>query len=352
MRPDSIFRTFSLDRTESDWAEYAHVLTPVEQLQGVYFKREDYFAPLGYGGINGAKLRQCIWLTGRARAAGFTRVVSGASVKSPQLSMGAAVSTHFGMKPTMVIGSSRMETALRHENVALASMFGADFALARIAYNPALQKAARERAASTNSYLLQYGITTDGPPDAVEAFHRLGAQQVQSIPDDVDTLYLPAGSCNSCVSVLYGLALFPRPLRRVVLFGIGPTRLDFIDARLRTIEQVSGVQVRSMFDRVFHHHPEVQLAQNAAAGRGPTRLEHFDLHATKFADYQDEMPFRFGGVDFHPTYEGKVMTYMQKHEAAFADFWKSGRALFWIVGSRPSRGPMMPFLKGRLEGLQ
>ena len=33
-------------------------LTPVENIGGMWWKREDKFAPLGYGGINGSKLRQ------------------------------------------------------------------------------------------------------------------------------------------------------------------------------------------------------------------------------------------------------------------------------------------------------
>ena len=47
-----------------DWSKKIFDFTPVEQIgdKGMYFKREDYFAPFGYGNINGAKLRQCFGL--------------------------------------------------------------------------------------------------------------------------------------------------------------------------------------------------------------------------------------------------------------------------------------------------
>ncbi len=37
-------------------------LTPVQQIAGMYFKREDLYTPFGAGGVNGGKLRQCMLL--------------------------------------------------------------------------------------------------------------------------------------------------------------------------------------------------------------------------------------------------------------------------------------------------
>ena len=64
----SIFKTLSTDRKVVKWEDYLRHLTPVENHQGVWFKREDYFAPLGYGGPNGSKMRQLIWLCLRTGA--------------------------------------------------------------------------------------------------------------------------------------------------------------------------------------------------------------------------------------------------------------------------------------------
>jgi hypothetical protein len=326
----SLFPVHSFDREVVRWEDFLYELTPVQEVRGVRFKREDYFAPLGYGGINGAKLRQCIWLTGNAVREGATQMVTGASVKSPQLSMGTAVARHYGLPSLLAIG--------------------ADFHFVNVAYNPALQKAVRELSTKPNTFTLEYGITTDRDDEYVEAFHRLGSEQVRNIPDDIEEVVLPAGSCNSCVSVLYGLARFPpKALQRVRLLGIGPTRLDFIDSRLRRIERVAGVDIRKLFYREFVHHEDVADRQNEEAGaEGEARwsLEHYDLHATHFAHYQDERPFQWGSIAFHPTYEGKVMQYLlTQWRDRFESFWTSGKALFWVIGSVPEPDVMFPAIQ-------
>ena len=40
----------------------AHDLTPVQEIAGMYFKRDDLYTPFGAGGVNGGKLRQCMLL--------------------------------------------------------------------------------------------------------------------------------------------------------------------------------------------------------------------------------------------------------------------------------------------------
>lgn len=342
------FGVLSLDHAQVQWENHLRDLTPVEEVGGIFFKREDRFAPLGYGGINGSKLRQCIWLVSNykkdlgARAVG---IVSGASVKSPQLSMGAAVAKHFDLRCLLVIGSGGARV-MEHENVALAAWFGAEFYVEKIAYNPGLQKRVRDLLATPTlreHFQLEYGITVDSTDDRrVERFHALGAWQVSNIPPEVETLVLPAGSCNSCTSVLYGIARErPKRLKNVLLFGIGPTRLDFIEQRLGAIERQTGMEIRRLFRREYHSHPDLAKAHNVGVSpSAPYRMVHYDLHATKFVDYQDEMPYRLQGIEFHPTYEGKVMTYLTLHGNQFREFWKSGRAMFWIIGSKPRRAGM------------
>jgi hypothetical protein len=328
------------------WEESLHDLTPFELREGIWWKREDHFAPLGYGGINGSKLRQCIALVSAYAAQRPERagLISGASVKSPQLSMGALVARHYGLPSLLVVGGTKVETHLQHENVAIAAQAGAQFHFAPVGYNPALRRELallRQQEPFRNYFLLEYGIPVVGPDAAIESFHRLGSEQMANLPGDVERLYVPAGSCNSCVSMLYGIARFrPRNLRDVVLFGIGPTRLAWIEERLQAIERVSGLAIRKFFGRSYRDHRELETAHVRALGEGPRpyRVVHYDLHATHFATYQDEMPFSFAGIEFHPTYEGKVLTYLRR--PGFEDFWGGGGAAFWIVGSKPRLAAM------------
>lgn len=318
-----------------DWADRLYEPTPVEERGGRLYKREDHFAPLGYGGINGTKLRQLVWLIGGYRAAGGAAgVLTGASVLSPQVSMSALVARHYGLPCTIVLGATKPETCQRHENVRIASLAGASFVFEPVGFNPALQRAVRSLHLSRPAwYRLCYGITTADDADDAELrrFHAVSADQVANVPREARTLVMTAGSCNSCVSVLAGLARRETAVERVVLLGVGPTRLDWIERRL---EAIGGTALTGTFRRRYHHHPALEAEHQSD---GSILLEHWDLHATGYATYQDRMPYRLDGIDFHPTYEGKALSYMDANRDDFAWFWDSaGDALFWIVGSAPS----------------
>lgn len=291
-------------------------LTPVELRNGRWYKREDLYAlPCG---VNGAKLRACQHLIGKGAAAGATTVISAASILSPQNAMAAAVARQYGMTCHVILGGTKPDTAIRQPAVRIAAELGAQFEYVPVGYNPYLQRAARIRATDTpRAYWLQYGITTPagaGPADLL-AFHQVGADQTGNLPDEVETLVVPFGSGNSATGVLVGLAQRkPANLRRVVLMGIGPDRRQWMRDRLAAL----GVQP-------------------------PAELVHVDLHGSGYAKYGDKMPGTADGITLHPTYEGKVVRYLDTHQPAW---WtrRDGTTCLWIVGGplparrRPRRG--------------
>lgn len=340
----TIFPTLTLDRSQVRWSDFLRDPTPVEKCRGRWYKREDFFAPLGYGGINGSKLRQLIWLVGQyVDSGGRGGILTGASVLSPQLSMAALVARHYGLSTQIVLGGTKPETAIRHDNVAIAAMAGASFEYARVGYNPAIQSLVMKLASGPTfkrHYHLHYGITTPASAanEDVAAFHHVGAAQTVNLPLGIERLILPAGSCNSCVSVLLGLALNrPSSLRRVTLIGIGPTRLEWIVKRLDAIAEATGLDVCSLFRPLFHHHPDAERVLFNPQGK--LVLEHFDLHSTGRFKYQDRMKAELDGIVFHPTYEGKCIQFMKETPDEFQGFWAGdGSSLFWIVGSEPDPG--------------
>lgn len=279
-------------------------LTPVQLINGRHYKREDlHRLP---SGVNGAKLRACRHLISTARAQGYRRVISAASVLSPQSAMAAVLAAEYGMRCTVVVGGTREESALKHPSIATAARYGADFVYAPVGYNPALQRAARDlHEADPSSYWLRYGITA--PPDSTDAelsaFHRVGAQQVDNLPPQVETLVIPFGSGNTATSVLYGLALYLPLTRpdRLVLVGIGPDKREWMAERLARL----GVTVPP--------------------------YEHLDLHGSGYARYGDRMPATLDGIRMHPTYEGKVVRYL---DGQAPDWWirRDGKTCLWIVG--------------------
>lgn len=347
----SIFPSKALSRGEVRWEDYLHVLTPVEERNGLLYKREDYFAPLGYGGVNGMKLRQLIWLVeAYVRMGGDAGLLTGASILSPQLSMATLVARHYGLPTRLVLGGTKPDTCLRAENVAIAVGAGAVLSFIPVGYNPSIQKEVA-RLYSTELedwYRLCYGITTPGEADDAEvaAFHRVGSWQVSNLPPGVRTIVMTAGSCNSCVSVLAGIAAHPEvcgALERVVLVGIGPTRLQWIEDRLAAIEHAHpDLEITNLFRRLYHDHSGLE-AEHQTDGR--IVLEHHDLHARGVYRYGDRAPWTQDGIDFHPTYEGKMLNYFYANAGKGGDgsrtgFLRDGSVLVWIVGSAPSRKAM------------
>jgi 1-aminocyclopropane-1-carboxylate deaminase/D-cysteine desulfhydrase-like pyridoxal-dependent ACC family enzyme len=337
---DTIFPRLSLDRDVIHWEDHLYDQTPVERHGGMWFKREDAFAPLGYGGLNGSKLRQCIWLLARyAAEVEGGEVISASSVKSPQISMSTAVARHFGMPTTHIIGATTSTSALKHPNVDIAARLGARFIINSVAYNPALQRALDRLAwERPQAYRLQYGISLPDTSsnDDVAAFHLVGAQQVANLPP-VARLIIPAGSCVSTVSIMLGLALWRPDIWSVHLVGIGPSRVEWIERRLEKIERALDMRIRELFFREYP--PEYQRVADTAnlVSQKAYRLRYEDLHGTGIVTYQQEVPYEYEGIEFHPTYEGKVMRHMSRHHP---DWMRNLESCLWIVGSRPTWAAM------------
>lgn len=280
-------------------------LTPVELRGGIHYKRDDLLA--FSNGVSG-KVRTTLHLGELARANGAEALVYGGSVHAPALGRVASAAAYLGMDCYLVIGSE-LRTARRHATVQVCEAAGASFLKAPVAYNPALQKKAREVAAGSDGLIFQvpYGVSTE--PDwtrpEVEEFLNQDLGQTDNLPDEVETLVVPFGSANAASGVMWSLASAPRPnLRRVVLMGIGPDKMPWFRTRLGNL----GVRLEDM----------------------PFEIEHLPLHP-HFAEYGDRMPETLDGIRFHPTYEGKMIRYL---ELVKPEWWtrRDGTTAFWIVG--------------------
>jgi hypothetical protein len=275
----------------------------VQERDGRWYKREDLCSlPAG---VNGAKLRACDHLIRQGAAEGRTRVISAASVLSPQNAMAAVLAQRYNMRCTVVLGGTHPRSAVQHKSVRLAVDHGAELDFIRVGYNPALQRRAADLSTlDPQAYWLQYGITT--PPSApareLRAFHQIAADQVTNLPGTIRTLVVPFGSGNTAAGVLMGLNQHaPRDLERVVLIGIGPDRRAWLKNRF----EFMGVSL--------------------------PKYRHLDLHGSGYAQYSDKMPGQADGIVLHPTYEGKVVRYLDEKAP---DWWvrRDGTTCLWIVG--------------------
>lgn len=371
----TIFPVLTLDRTKIKWEDYLYTLTPNEMHknpatgQRLWFKREDYFAPLsdysdGNQGINGSKLRQAIWLMEQhILGGGSPDIVHGTVMGSPQSPMATAVSRHFGGKTTTVLGATKPTTCMKAEMVEMSAWFGSEFNFVGSGYNTVIQPRCLSLLSETkpDAYYLEYGITLDHQKHSSKRladFHALGGHQVQNIPDHITDLIIPAGSCNSTCSIMTGLAMYPKPnLKNVWLIGIGPNRLKFIEDRLDIIGKELGLPHIRAWVRDYRDNPDFgkevksSTSKNMLAMLGGRKVEipegaeyadsftvhHVDLHSTNWVRYNDLMDYQWGNIELHPRYEGKVMTWVQKHKPELIN----ENTLFWIVGSKPYILPMV-----------
>jgi 1-aminocyclopropane-1-carboxylate deaminase/D-cysteine desulfhydrase-like pyridoxal-dependent ACC family enzyme len=300
-----VFQHTTINRSIFKWEESLSFLTPWENHQGIWFKREDYYAPLGYSGPNGSKLRQLVWFVNKFRE-GKDHILTGASIQSPQLSMSAIVGRHYSL-PAREVVYSKPKTVLTHTNPRIAAGFGAVFEYAAGPYNPIIQRKV-EDLRQERSLVVEYGISMSRdlhPIEDVYKFHLVGAHQTINTPPEVKSLIVPAGSCNSLCSILVGLAENAHNLERLITLGIGPDKKEWLKDRL----QAMGVSM----DYPFQWH-------------------HYSLHDTKYASYSQAFKnINFDGIEFHPTYEAKMWKWLQEK----ANLPQDDSYGFWIVGSAP-----------------
>lgn len=288
-----------------------HDPTPWQNRGGIWYKRDDLHRHPVYG-VNGSKYRAARYLIRKAHEAGNYLVVSAASVKAPQSAIASVLAAEEGMACHVIVGGTTVEKALaKHHPMQVAERAGATFSAIPVGYNPALQKAGRDLVETMgDAWLFPYGTST--PPDAtvtdIEEFLEIGHEQVLNLPDEVETLVLPFGSGNTAARVMYALAIHGAGnIKKIVLVGIGPNRYDWL------MDRLNGVGVG--LDTV---------------GEFPFEIEHIPLHPW-FAEYGDLMPETSDGIDMHPTYEGKVVRFLN---SARPEWWtrRDGTTGFWIVG--------------------
>lgn len=343
----------SIDRSVVRWEDHILDLSPCEKIGGLWFKREDKYAPLGYGGINGSKLRVCIWLISEAHKAGARGIVHGAVTGSPQHPMVACIGSHFNMPVVDCIGTKK---PAEHDTLEAAQWMGAQFR----SFNPGYAATLNSKASQLSKnelagyFHLETNITLDdqiNPASRIEAFHKVGSEQAKNIPDEIETLIVPAGSCNSVTGIMYGIARFrPKNLKKIVLMGIGSYGSSdpaYIQRRLNLIGGVVGQNMDELFRYDF----------NLELGKDPTPYEvvHHNVNGgcgrcekckDGYVTYNDLMPYTFQDIEFHPRYEAKMIHFMKDHLPTFRQYFNE-KSLFWIVGSKPDARKMVPHLKAK-----
>lgn len=333
---DTIFNTKSLERSLVKWEDYLDILTPVEKIGEYWFKREDKFAPLGYGNINGTKLRQLIWLINKyvknnEDLGNKLGIISGAISGSPQHPMVGAVAKHYKIPSINFVGTKNIE---KSKNLFLAKNFGVEFYFSKIAYAKNLEiKSFQLKKNLYNDYfVLETNITVKekiNTEEMIENFHLVSSSQIKNLPENIENLFIPCGSCNSVVSILYGIAQFkPKNLKNIILFGIGSygsKEPSYIIKRLSIIEKIYGKNINNLFNYDFVNEKENNKESTY-------NVKYYNLNGIGFCKYSDLMNYEYNGIIFHPRYEGKIFKYIEINKNIFLPYLNKNTC-FWIIGS-------------------
>lgn len=299
-------------------------ITPVELHEGMYFKRDDKFAPLGYGNINGSKLRQAVYLVDKwIKEKNIKGVVSGSVSQSPQHAFISEICKHYDLECLIVHAKKNVDES---PYLKVAKNNGSKFIKSKVGYAKTLGAIAKKMLKKFPEYeYLETNITLDEKFNSwedIESFHNIGSLQVKNIPDHITTLIIPCGSCNSATSILYGLIRFPKlSIKNIILMGIGnygSNNIEYIENRLKKICEIKKININDIFDFKFKGG---NLKQH--------NMTYYNLNGEGYCKYTDVMKEKAGDIEFHPRYEGKCIRYLKEYKK----FEWNKNSLFWVVGS-------------------
>ena len=196
-------------------------MTPVEEHDGIYYKRDDLYCP--YGDVNGGKVRQSRLLFSRyAGLGGWPGVVASVSVYSPTGPVISRVAKEFNTPCIIAVGGTKPELIDKLPMMKLSRYFGADV---RIVAGHGMKNAITARVneiCKGNGYHnidFSHHIYKDA-----ELMFDTNAEQVQNIPDELDVLVMSLGVGIQFACVLQGLKKYNKKVKRIIGVQVGPDR--------------------------------------------------------------------------------------------------------------------------------
>lgn len=274
-------------------------LTPVENHDGMYFKRDDLFKPFQDIPLSGGKVRQCLSLLALKydyiKENCNNSVVTGTGMTSPQGIIVTKCANYFEMKSCIFIGNTKPESIRKNT-----LMMNVLYQGGRLNYDSKqgfeVALNATIKRTQPEAYHIKFGINAQEAPEAI-----IGStsNQVQNIPDELDYIIVPCGSCIMLSGILLGIKKYGKRVKNIV-----------------------GIQIAG-YDRTG-------TIQNLIKEDLP-----YNLLLSKDYPYSRKVKRVVDGILLDPLYEAKAYDYMMKY--MLNDINKK-KVLFWIVGdSNPVR---------------
>ena len=273
----------------------ANELTPIEEYDGVFFKRDDLFRPFTGEALNGGKLRQAINLIAynldKIRNNYKGKVATMGAVDSPQGLIVTRVANYYDLKSIVFYGNIG-DAIKENQFIRHTRYFGGEVeSVLGIAFDnrllPEVQKL-QNYGSGNNFFLIKFGINIEEYPYGVDCI----ADQVQNLPD-IEHLVIPAGSGITAGSILRGLKKYNKKIPKISVVHVsGRDRED-------KIKEIAGDDIR------FEYHADIRHSHHKKVER----------HITD--DFQLDQ-----------IYESKVYEWMLR-----TGDYKKEKTLFWVVGN-------------------
>jgi len=292
-------------------------LTPVEEYDGIFYKRDDLFSPFD-NGVNGGKARQAIALIEKnlkyIQEECNNTIITATNVQSPQGLIISTVGKHFGCKVIVGFGYYWGKDKLIAKNplIKKAQEAGGNIeVIANASYPSVVNCAIDKLSKEENYYQIKFGINA---ADNADSIFGVISNQVQNLPNDLDLLVIPVGSGLNFAGVLIGL----------VKYNIKPKRIVGILSGMDSISVIEKILIPDNIIRATDEELPLDDFDNAII---PPILE-YELYFSDIKYAKKVIIDKPFNID--PIYEAKSLVWLEEEKARCT----LGKTLVWIVGNQ------------------
>ena len=287
------------------------MITPIELIDNIYYKRDDYFKPFGDYHVNGGKVRQALIMFEKylddIQSKHNNGVITAGSVHSPQSANIAKVAELHEVKCITCVGGTKPENLDNHHMMRLTKHYGCEIKIVAGHGMSNVIHARMRKLAEENGYMvIEQGELLEKNPS--EMFYAT-ADQVENIPDELDNLVVASGVGIQLMGILLGLKKFNKKVKRIHSICVGPTR----EKHMKRYED----EMLNLHDGMVWDRPD------------SLNLNEFTMLPHKSA-YGKGHDYLVNGSYIDDIYEGKAYQWMLDN----IDITNE-KTLFWCVGKRP-----------------
>lgn len=217
--------------------QYDEGLTPIEEYNGIFYKRDDLYAPYGEDFVTGGKIRQCRDLIktnlDHIKEECDSTISTASSIHSPQAVIVSKVAEEFGLKSIIGFGNTTVEKALKKKPMKMCADLGSEMVVLSESqgFNNVLYANLNKLAEERPMFKVLFGYAAQRYRSSI-----IGkiAEQIENV--ECDTLYVPLGSGMTFTGIIEGVRLFQKQFKVVALQPFGYDRRKDIHKNLDGME--------------------------------------------------------------------------------------------------------------------